>query len=269
MSRHVLAGALALALAVSVAPAPSRAAYMLPGTPLRPKDFALVKREGYYHLFYILNSAAQFPDQTENSFGHAISPDLYHWTQLPPVLKVSALDWDNLHVWAPSVVQQDGLWWMIYTGVTLDGTYNRTQRVGLAVSPDLTTWTRVDTPVWDATQVPWAWSAPASAAPAFRDPYVMPDPQHPGGWLMYYTASYAPDPDALVVGVARSAGDLHSWTDAGPLLITWRGLTFNQITESPHMIYHGGLWYLFITTESLQALTVYTSPDPTGRSTCG
>ena len=37
-------------------------------------------------------------------------------------------------MWAPSVVLKDGLWWMVYTGVTLDATHNRTQRIGLAVS---------------------------------------------------------------------------------------------------------------------------------------
>jgi hypothetical protein len=255
---------LVVALAIALAPAPSRAAYMMPGTPLRPKDFAIVKQDGYYHLFYILNSAVMYPDQTENSFGHAISADLYNWTQLPPVLHVSAQGWDNLHVWAPSIVKQDGLWWMMYTGVTADATHNRTQRMGLAVSADLNNWTRVDTPVFDAKQAPWVWSDPTKQDPAFRDPFVMPDPQHPGGWLMYYTASYGADSAAMVVGLARSSGNLHTWTDAGPLLVTWRGYTFNAVTESPHMIQRNGLWYLFITTNSSQAISLYTNTDPTG-----
>ncbi len=266
MPRSLIAAALALAVALVFAPVPSRAAYMAPGSPVQPKDFTLVKRDGYYHLFYILNNLAVYPNQTQTSFGHAISSDLYHWTQLPPVLQVSSLDWDNLHVWAPCVVQQDGLWWMLYAGITLDATHNQTQRIGLAVSADLDTWTRVETPVWDATQVPWVWSNPASGAPAFRDPFVMPDPQSPGGWLMYYDASYGADSAATVVGVARSSGDLRSWSDAGPLLITWRGMTWNQVTESPHLIQHNGLWYLFITTNSGDALSIYTSTDPTGPS---
>ena len=46
------------------------------------------------------------------------------------------------------------------------------------------------------------------------------------------------------------------------LLITWRGYTFNQVTESPHIFLHNGLWYLVISTSSGQPLTLYTATDP-------
>ena len=213
-----LGGLVALCL---LAP-PVHAAYMLPASPLRPKDFTLVKKDGYYHVFYILNSGSASASKTEVSFGHAMSADLYHWGQLPPVLKVDTLGWDNLHVWAPTVVERDGLYWMLYTGVSsVPGQYNNTQRMGLAVSADLMTWNRVETdagPVFAATQVPWAWQDSTSAAPAFRDPFVMRDPANPGQWLMYYTCSYGPDSAATVVGMATSNGDFRQWTDAGPLL---------------------------------------------------
>jgi hypothetical protein len=41
-------------------------------------------------------------------------------------------------------------------------------------------------------------------------------------------------------------------------------MTYNQLTESPHLLQHNGLWYLFITTGSSQAITIYTTTDPTG-----
>ncbi len=236
---------------------------MLPGSPVRPKDFTLVKQDGVYHLFYILSSSATFPDYTENSFGHAASTDLYHWEQHIPVMYVPFNGWDNLHVWAPTIVRRDSLWWMVYTGVTVDGGHNRTQRLGLAVSADLETWNRVGTdPVFDASQTSWAWWNPASTQPAFRDPFVMADPANPGQWLMYYTASLAADTAATVVGVAHSTGDLSAWSDDGFVAATWRANTFNVLTESPHLIRHDGLWYLFITTSSSQPISLYTTPDP-------
>jgi hypothetical protein len=236
---------------------------MAPGSPVRPKDFALAKRDGYYHVFYILNRAGSSPATNELALGHAISGDLYHWTQLPEVLHSESTSWNNSHVWAPSIVYRDSLYWMLFTGTTkLAGEYNDTQRMGLAVSSDLMTWNRVEYPVFSATQVPWTWVDSLSAIPAFRDPFVMPDPSTPGSWLMYYTASYGPDSLADVVGVARSTGDFTAWEDVGPLLITWRGYTFNQVTESPHLLQHNGLWYLFMTTSAGQPLSLYTSADP-------
>ncbi len=242
---------------------PARASVMVPGSPIRPKDFALIKHDGYYHVFFIVNTVGSAPGGNEVELGHAISPDLYHWTQLPHVLHSDSTSWNNSHVWAPSIVYKDSLWWMLYAGTTLiTGEYNDTQRMGLAVSSDLMTWNRVEHPVFDATQVPWTWVDSLSSLPAFRDPFVMPDPTTPGAWLMYYTASYGPDSLADVVGVARSTGDFTSWTDVEPLLETWRAYTFNPVTESPHLFEHDGLWYLFISTDSGQPLTFYTTTDP-------
>ena len=244
---------------------------MIPGAPIRPKDFTLIKKDGYYHLFFIRNNVTLTPGATERDFGHAISADLYHWEQLPPVMGVDTTGWDSLHVWAPSVVERDGLYWMFYTGVgRLPGISDQAQRIGLAVSADLMTWTRVGGPIFDGSQVPWAWWSSQNPTPAFRDPFVMPEPNKRASWLMYYTASYAPDSTATVVGVARiaaifpSSTDFTRWSDLKPLLVTWRNYTFNPLTESPHLFEHAGLWYLIITTSAGQPLTFYTSPNPTG-----
>lgn len=247
------------------APPPAHAAYMIPGGTLRPKDFSLVKKDGYYHLFYIRNNTALSPDSTERDLGHAVSTDLFHWAQLPPVMPVRPGHWDNLHVWAPHVFEHEGLWWMFYTGVTHEnGVYDRTQRTGVAVSSDLVNWNRYDSPVLDSGQTSWAWWAPGRSTAAFRDPFVMPDPAAPGAWLMYYTASLDGDTAATVVGVAASGGDLLDWFDVKPLLVTWRAYTYNVLTESPHVFQRNGLWYLFISTTAGQPLSFYTSANPVG-----
>jgi beta-fructofuranosidase len=244
------------------------AAYMIPGGTNRPKDFAFIKKDGYYHLFYIRHNVEVPTDSTEKDFGHSISNDLYHWQNLPNVVPcdTTAGSWNRFHVWAPTIVKQGDTYWMIYTGVSDDPvTHVHTQRMGAATSTDLLTWTPVpESPFFDATQAPWAWRSATSSNPAFRDPYVMPDPANPGKWLMYYTASYAPDSAATVVGIARANGDLTHWSDLGPVLETWRFYSFNPLTESPHMFVHNGLWFLFISTSAGQPLTYYTTADPTG-----
>ncbi len=233
----------------------------------RPKDFAFVKKDGVYHLFYIRHNDYLPPWATEIDFGHAVSTDLHQWTQLPPVLGLDPYGWDNLHVWAPHVVKWDGLWWMFYTGVSDDpGEFHSTQRIGAAVSHDLMTWNRIlVAPVWSTQAAAWAWWAPRDGNMACRDPFVMPDPAAPGRWLMYYTASPASDTLATVVGVARSpTGDPGEWVDEKSLWITHRSLTYNVITESPHLFEHNGRWFMFITSNAGQALTFYVSSNPLG-----
>lgn len=243
----------------------AQAAFMIPGAPIRPKDFTLTKKDGYYHLFFIRNNTTQGSLGNECDFGHAISNDLYHWTQLPPVLHTDSLGWDNQNVWAPHVIERDGLYWMFYTGVqNLAGTYRETQRIGCAVSTDLNVWSRLGEPVFDTSKAPWAWWSPLNPGPACRDPFVMPDPNRPGMWLMYYTAGIAGDSTNTEIGIAQSDGSFSAWTDLEPVQVTSHVYSSNSLTESPHLFQHDGLWYLFITTSSGQPLTFYTSPDPTG-----
>src|SRR5262245_48426030 len=205
--RHLGSLVLAAALAAALAPARAEAALMVAPAGTRPKDFAFVKKDGVYHLFYIRHNDFLPPFATEIDFGHAVSTDLYNWTQLPTVMGVNPYGWDNLHVWAPHVIAANGLYWMFYAGVTgTPNQYSDTQRLGLAVSDDLATWNRVgDQPVWSTDRAPWAWWAPRNASMSCRDPFVMPDPAAPGQYLLYYTASPATDSAATIVGVARSA----------------------------------------------------------------
>ena len=264
--RHLasLLAAATLAAAVSV---PAHAATFTAPQFYRPKDFTLVKKDGVYHLFYIRHSDLLPPWATELDFGHAVSPDLYRWTNLPEVMVVDPYGWDNFHVWAPHVIEVDGLYWMFYTGVSdFPGQFEDTQRMGVAVSSDLMTWNRHSShPIWSNEGAPWAWWAPTVPAMACRDPFVMRDPAAPGQWLMYYTASPASDTAATLVGVARSpSGDLMHWVDEKPLWITHHSYTFNTLTESPHLFEHAGRWFMFITSNAGQPLTFYTSANPLG-----
>ena len=200
---------------------------MVPSAPYRAKDFCIVKRDGWFHCFYIKRDASVPADSTERELGHAVSRDLYLWTQLSPVMQVRPNAWDNAKIWSPSIVEVDSVYYMFYTGVTVQpGTYAFYQQVGLATSTDLMTWNRLDEPVMACDRVRWTYCNPlAYDGGEFRDPFVMQDPAT-GGWLMYYTARPSSSPNIFVGGMAASSGDLTQWENREPLAITsaaWSG----------------------------------------------
>src|SRR5262249_29017407 len=252
------------------------AAWMIPPSPYRPKDFTLVKRDGTYHLFYIRTNPTAPPESTQVDFGHATSKDLYFWTQEPTVLPIRPGLFDRSHVWAPSIVMADSVYFMFYTGVsdtvmlsvppdsttapdTL-GVHSLYQQIGIATSVDLETWNRLDDPVFNFTMVPWATGDSTNAAP-FRDPFVMADPDVPNRWLMTYSTAPASDPEGMIAGLAVAPDDLTPSQRLKPLWITQRGLTFNERVESPHLFRHGGLWYLFFTTAAGQPISFATTSN--------
>ncbi len=238
---------------------------MVPPSPYRAKDFTLVKRDGWYHCFYIRRNSAVPYDSTERDFGHAISRDLYLWTQLPPVLPVRPDHWDNAKVWAPDIREVDGVYYMFYTGVTVDpGSYAFYQRIGLATSTDLLTWNRLDEPILSCAEVRWTFCDPlAYTGGEFRDAFVMPDPGGPG-WLMYYTARPAAAAGTFIAGMAASSGDLTQWENREPLWITHDSYSGSAVVESPHVFHHDGLYYLVFTGNGQQPLRIATGPDPAG-----
>lgn len=263
-SRILVACILALA-GVPALPSPAAASWMTPSGSNRAKDFTLVKHEGVFHVFYIRRDTTLPFDSTEVDFGHAKSRDLYVWEELPAVLAARPGSWDRDHVWAPSIVKRDGVYTMFYTGVTDRPAGPRMwQRTGIATSTDLEHWTRMDEPVASCLGVPWSVCDSMSAATAFRDPCVIPDPVQPGRWLMVYSAFASSDSTSMVAALAWSDGDFTSWQGDVPLWITHRSTTGNGLVESPNLVRHGGLTYLFFTTSYQQQLHYAVSPDPAG-----
>ena len=129
-------------------------------------DSWYVRHDGLYHAFY-LQAPRSLGDpnlrHTNAQIGHSTSLDLITWKPRPNALTPGATgDFDDLAVWTGSIVQQDGLWHLFYTGVE---TRSRTkiQRIGHAVSTDLVSWTRRGL----VTQADARWYSTAAAAPAF------------------------------------------------------------------------------------------------------
>lgn len=246
-----------------------------PAPSYRAKDFTLVKTGGWYHLFYtrvqryVPRHVGQGATQVlnETCFGHAISKDLEHWTELDTVLAIGPTTWERHHVWAPTLAQSGGLWWMFYAGITDSsiaaegGAWEpRTQAICAAWSADpmLKTWQRVAQPVWSPCAggglpgVSWALCNPTlvGGTADCRDPFVMPPTAgSPAGtpWLLYYTARPRTDQYNYVIGVAQSpTGPGSAWSDVGALWDTYVPVE-NTKLESPHVFQHAGRWNLFST----------------------
>ena len=257
-----IAGSLLLLQAV-----PAGAAWMLPPAPYRAKDFTIVKRDGWYHCFYIRRDSSAPYDSTERDFGHAVSRDLYLWSQLPPVIPVRPGFWDNAKVWAPDIKEIDGVYYMFYTGVSnVPGAFAFHQRIGLATSTDLMTWNRMDDPLLSCGQVRWSYCDPLQyTGGEFRDAFIIRDPAGIG-WLMYYTARPASAPTTYIAGMASSSGDPTQWVNREPLWITHSSWSGSPVVESPHVFRHNGLYYLMFTGNGGQPLRVVTGPDPAGEA---
>jgi hypothetical protein len=241
---------------------------------MQPKDFAVVPAGDSWHIFYTRQYMTGYTDRTNTRrIGHAVSTDqhLSSWT----VVNRNAIQvregriWDNLHVWAPTIVRKPGdiTYYMFYTGVQLDTlsqspnlVTSEIQRIGVATSVDLDTWTQDSTPVFHNKKTSWAFQDSSSNVEPlggglcysdtwqFRDPFVMQDPDSAGRWLLYYVTIDS----ALiryVVGVARTQGtDLRAWKDVWPLRRTSTAFMNAGRNESPHALHRNGNWWLLYTS---------------------
>ncbi len=239
--------------------------HTLPATPgvlassgSQDKDFAMIKKDGVWHVFAIY-ACAETQGIPCLGLMHVHSTDLTNWTEdgyvIPPSSDAAA--WNSLDIWAPTVVKNptDGKYYLFYTGVKKDVNGVREQRIGVATSTNLYDWDMVDypNPVVDCSTFSWTYYKPADTsgdAAACRDPYVNWDPDQ-GQWVMTMATrgnnpgSYAWTPgDVMIAGIATSH-DLIHWTDSGYITQT-KGYKL----ESPHFFKHGSTWYLLWTGDA-------------------
>jgi beta-fructofuranosidase len=76
----------------------------------------LIFWNGRYHLFYQHNPASTAPF-TRVSWGHAVSPDLVHWEDLPLALMPTPGSADQDGCWSGRAVVNDGNVFLLYTGL--------------------------------------------------------------------------------------------------------------------------------------------------------
>lgn len=180
---------------------------------------------GYYYL-------ASINADQDDHFIYARSADLCNWEVLPPILADHGPgSWAERAVWAPYVWEENGLFYMAYTGVTEDFT----QSILLAVSNDPS-----DSASWqpqgvifqpDHAGMLWAPDQWADC----RDPVVF---WMDGLYYLYYTGR---DVDGYIVGLATADNPLGPWTDWGRVV----GPVAGTALESPALVRREGLFYLF------------------------
>ena len=188
-----------------------------------------------FHAFYLRASRALLDPERRHrhaSVGHAVSADLRSWTVRPDALVPSdGPGFDDLAVWTGSVVPDPaGGWRMFHTGIARpDG--EAVQRIGSAVSADLTAWRPADRvpdadPRWYQTH-----DARAGTGETWRDPWVFADPDGEG-WHMLVTARAVDGPpgERGVVGHLRSA-DLRRWHVQPPLTKPGTGFDHLEVAQ--------------------------------------
>lgn len=206
---------------------------------------------GMWHLFGITHPEPAAPED-EHLFAHATASTLHGpWTKHPPALEVDP-HYGETHLWAPHVVEVEGLHYMFYAG---GGDDRSTAAINLATSRDLFHWTRHD------------------GGPLFQDGFDARDPfvlRVDDQWVCYYTANAEPTGGHHVVAY-RTSDDLIEW---GPRQIAFtsdRVGTSGGDTESPFITWHDGAYYLFVgpcgaydedRPDGYTCTTVYRSTDP-------
>lgn len=207
------------------------------------KDHTIVEKDGVFHLFSISGKAGTnwLNSGSEETFSHSVSRDLSTWIFEGHVLGLGEKgSWNESKVWAPHVIEHNGLYYMFYTGVSHKGPgWNRhIESIGLAVSKDLYEWKEFPhNPIWRSPE----WAVPDSVQViAGRDPMVFRDHGY-DRWVMVYTTFTDKTLNKYAVGAALSQ-DLYSWEDAGTLFTVPEG----QHTESPFLIKRDDKYYVLL-----------------------
>ena len=213
-------------------------------------DFWVADTGSEFHCFFLqAPRSLQDPDcrHEHATVGHAISVDLRTWDVVEDALVPGPKGaWDDRAIWTGSVVNSDGRWHMLYTGTsTADG--GVVQRIGLATSTDLRSWSRhPGNPVIEADER-WYERLDPTVWPheAWRDPWVFAD-ETGMGWHALITArgSSGPTSERGVIGHARSI-DLAKWTVEPPLATPGR---FHHL-EVPQTTRIGDRWYLLFSVD--------------------
>ncbi|MEV8373207.1 DUF2961 domain-containing protein [Kribbella sp. NPDC056861] len=198
---------------------------------------------GTWHVYAITHAEPANP-LDEKSFGHATAPSPNGpWTKQPPALVADPAA-GELHIWAPYVLYDQGVYYMFYAGGTADHT---AYRMSLATSTDLVHWTR------------------SSANPLFTDGFDGRDPMvHKVGnqWVMYYTANSTPSGGNHIVAY-RTSTDLLHWGERNVAFEHPQTGTFGGPTESPFVVQRGTDWYLFVCCDGgYESTKVYKSKNP-------
>lgn len=208
------------------------------------KDHSVFSFEGYYYIV-----ANMLP--SERKFAYARSQDLCEWEELSPVLPVRKPGtWDEMAIWAPYVFEENGTFYMFYTGVTDEFT----QSILLAITQtpnNPASWVEQGM-VFQPDHDGMVWQAGTWADA--RDPMVIKVNQT---YHLYYSGL---DTDGAIIGLATASSLIGSWTDWGAIL---KVPSSYARLESSFIVSYSGLYYLFYNDHKLGEM-FRIGPTPSG-----
>ena len=199
------------------------------------------------HMFYL----ADPPDGGKDFAGHAISKDLVNWERIQPAIKTGPPGaWDDLRICTGSTIERDGRYWMAYSGTNLSDSswdeLHRVQRVGMAVSDNLMTWTKLpENPVSEAGPPHYEEMGTGQRPMVhWRDPFLL-DQGDAVYQFICACGNEGKSGQRGTVAVSRST-DLRTWEVLPPL-------EHDRIAdemEVPQLYHIDGRWYLVFVTVS-------------------
>jgi predicted GH43/DUF377 family glycosyl hydrolase len=195
-----------------------------------PTDFGLKDHhvfwyDGYYYL------ASIYLDP-QDQFAYGRSTDLCQWEDIGPILTTRLPgSWDAMSIWAPFVYQEDGVFYMYYTGAT----FSLTQSIMLATTEnpaDPTSWQELGM-IFQPNHPGMVWQAGQWAD--CRDPTVI---KVGDVVYLYYTGT---DTTGGIIGLATASSPAGPWTDLGSIIPPIVG----GMPESPTVALFADSYYLF------------------------
>ncbi len=222
-------------------------------------DPDMIRRGDEFHLFHLqgIELPAGHPDQ--NTIGHAVSRDLYHWTEQPVALrKNEAGAWDGGGYGHFNVFEWSGRYYMYYTAKS-GRPGDVWDKIGLAESDDLYEWRRYqENPI--LVPDPRWYESPQDAdyRKAWRDPFVYHDPET--GKFYMFLVGRVREADKQVRGCIACAvsEDLHRWHCREPVYWPKR---FHDL-EVPSVFRQDGRYYLIYHAPYLGGPSNYRTTDP-------
>lgn len=200
--------------------------------------------KGQYHLFYQYNPYAPIPQRLH--WGHAVSADLVHWTDLPVALTPIPGRADASGCWSGSAIDHDGIPTLLYSAA-------HPQVVCLATSnDDLLTWHYYPrNPVISGPPAELL----AGTGGNFRDPFVWKE-----GDCWYLLIGSKREGMGGLILLYRSS-DLTTWEYLHPLLVggvypflpEWMGVMW----ECPNLLTFGDQRVLIFSVQNAEEVLLY------------
>ena len=196
-----------------------------------PSDFGLKDHTEFWYDGYYYIASIYLPGETKFAYGRSI--DLCSWEVLPPILTQRITGtWDEMAVWAPFVYQEQGVYYMYYTGVTSQ--YTQSILLATSTNPsDPASWQQQKV-VFQPNHIGMNWLNDQWAD--CRDPDVI---KVGNLYYLYYTGS---DIHGGIIGLATAPSPLGPWTDWGAILSA--PPLSKAMYESPAIFVHDTYYYL-------------------------